>query len=74
MAMEIKKREGETPNSLIYRFNKRIQRSGLVKEVRKRQFTDRLPNKRKVRLSALYRIGKQENQDLARKVGKKSDF
>lgn len=69
MAIEVKKRDGETPGSFLFRFNKKIQRSGLVKEMRKRQFTDRTANRRKRRLAALYRITKQEEIAKVKKYG-----
>jgi len=72
MAIEVKKREGETVSSFLYRFKKRIQRSGLIKEVRKRQFKTREVNKRKRKLSALYHINKEEDITKARKYGYKN--
>ncbi len=69
MAIEIRKREGETTGSFLYRFNKKVQHSGLIKEVRKRQFRGRTANQRKRRLSALYRLGRQQDLTRARKYG-----
>ncbi len=72
MAIQIKKREGETVSSFLYRFNKRIQQSGLIKEVRKRQFKSRGDNKRKLKLSALYRKDKERELEKAKKYGYKN--
>ncbi|MBM3654688.1 MAG: 30S ribosomal protein S21 [Alphaproteobacteria bacterium] len=69
MAIKVKKREGESVNSLLYRFNKRVQQSGLVREVRRRQFEKRLPNRRKRRDSALYSREKQATIARERKLG-----
>lgn len=69
MPIRVKKREGESVNTLIYRFNKRVQQSGLVREVRKRQFRKRAVNRRKRKDSALYRKGKQEIITKERKFG-----
>jgi ribosomal protein S21 len=69
MPIRVKKREGESVNTLIYRFNKRVQQSGLVREVRKRQFRKRAVNRRKRKDSALYRMGKQEAIARDRKFG-----
>ncbi|MEK7465678.1 MAG: 30S ribosomal protein S21 [Patescibacteria group bacterium] len=69
MPLEIKKKEGETTGSFMFRFNKRVQRSGLVKEVRKRQFKSRAANRTKRRSSALYRIGKKSELAKAKKYG-----
>ncbi len=71
MALEIRKRKGENTNAFIYRFNKRIQQSGVLKEVRKRRAHGRPENKRKRRKRALYRIGKQKELAKQRKQGYK---
>lgn len=69
MAIKVRKREGESVNALLYRFNKRVQQSGLVREVRKRQFRKRAVNRQKRKQSALYRRGKQETIARERKYG-----
>ncbi len=69
MPFEVKKKEGETTGSFLFRFNKRMQRSGLVKEARKRQFKHRAPNRTKRRSAALYRIGKKSELAKAEKYG-----
>ncbi len=67
--MEIKKREGESSGSLLYRFSKKVQQSGILREVKKRRFHTRDVNKRKVRLSALHREVKRKEFERARKLG-----
>jgi ribosomal protein S21 len=69
MGIEVKKREGESAGTLIYRFTKKIQRSGVLREARKRRFHDRSLNRRKIRLSALYRGKKKEEYLKAKKLG-----
>ena len=71
MAIEVKKREGETSSSMLYRFSKRVQHSGVVKEARKRQFTGRIPNRTKRRAAALYRIERQAEFQKTKKRGSK---
>ena len=53
--LEIRKKEGESTGSFLYRFGKRVKQSGILKEVKKRRFKGRAVNRRKVRLAALYR-------------------
>jgi len=67
--IEVKKKEGENIGSFLYRFNKKIQQSGVLKEVKRRRFTRRLENKRKRRLAAIYRVQKVEEMRYARKHG-----
>jgi len=71
MAIEARKRENEAPNSLIYRFNRKVQQSGLVKETRKRTFTGRPENRMKRRKAALYRIEKRSEMAKVKKYGHK---
>ena len=69
MPLEVKKKEGESVGSFLYRFNKKVRQSGVVKEVKKRRFRSRAKNKQKRRLGALYRLRKQEEFSRARKLG-----
>lgn len=69
MALEIKRKEGESSNSVMFRFNKRVRQSGILLEVRKRRFHHRKENKRKVRLSAIYRDAKKGEMARAKKLG-----
>ncbi len=70
MAIEVKKRENETSNSMLYRFTKRVQHSGVIKEARKRQFTTRTANSTKRRAAALYRMERQSELQATKKRGK----
>ena len=70
MAIEVKKRENESPNSMLYRFSKKVQHSGVIKEARKRQFTSRTPNSTKRKAAALYRSVKQAELQKTKKRGK----
>ena len=67
--MEVKKREGESATSLMYRFSKKVQHSGILKEVRKRRFMHRSANRNKRRVLALKREGKRKELDHKRKLG-----
>ncbi|MCX6788951.1 MAG: 30S ribosomal protein S21 [bacterium] len=70
MAIEVRKRENETASSMLYRFSKRVQHGGVVKEARKRQFTTRTANSTKRRAAALYRIERQTELQKTKKRGK----
>lgn len=67
--IESKKKEGESVNSLLFRFNKRVKHSGVMKEMKKRRFKDRTVNKNKRRRTALYKVSKKEELKQARKYG-----
>lgn len=68
-AIEVRKKEGENINTLIYRFNKRIKQSGILKEAKKRRFRLRNVNRIKKRQSALYRVKKERELKRLKKTG-----
>jgi ribosomal protein S21 len=57
--ISVNRREGESVNALIFRFSKKIRRSGIAQEVRRRRFRKRSQNKLKKRLSAFHRLEKE---------------
>lgn len=67
--IETRKKEGETIGSFLFRFNKRVKQSGVLKEVRKRKTRKRPQNKNKRRSSALYKTRKEGQIFRARKYG-----
>jgi len=67
--MQVRKKEGETIGSLLYRFSKKVQQSGVLKEAKRRRFHGRPKNRNKKRLAALYRARKQEEVAKAKKLG-----
>lgn len=69
MIVHIERREGESPTSLLYRFTKKIQHSGVLKEARGRRFRKRVMNKNKRRSSALHRETKRREVEHAKKMG-----
>ena len=68
--MEVKRREGESIGSFLYRFTKKMQRSGILREAKKRRFFERPISKRKRRLSAIHRDNKKKQMERMRKLGK----
>ena len=69
--VSVHKREGESSNSLIYRFNKRTRQSGLIKECRRRRFVTRKTSKTALRESAVHREEQKESFLLKKKLGLK---
>ena len=68
--IEIKRKEGESANAFLYRFTKKIQRSGVVKQAKKIRFKSREENKRARKDSALFRIKKKTETDKLKKLGR----
>ena len=67
--MELKRREGESVSSFLYRFTKKVRQSGILVEAKKRRFKNRGVSKRTKRLSALYREAKKVEVERARRLG-----
>ena len=69
MGVFIRKKEGESDNSAIFRFTKKVQQSGVLREVKSRRFTNRNINRNKRRLSALHREKRRGELVKAKKQG-----
>jgi len=65
-----KEHETESPSSLIYKFNKRVQRSGILKEAKKRRFKTRKVNRNQRRAAALHRETRRKEIVKAKKLGR----
>lgn len=69
MGIIIKKKEGEPITSLIYRFTKKVQQSGVLREAKKRRFSHRRVTRNKRHISALYKLEKTSKIIKERKLG-----
>ena len=67
--MELKRREGESVSAFLYRFSKKMQHSGILKEAKKRRTRARTVNKNKRRIAAIYRDEKRTEIETAKKLG-----
>ncbi len=67
--IEVRKKEGETPASALFRFTKRVKQSGVLIEARKRRFRGRPMNRRKRRLGAQYKALKKAETARLKKLG-----
>ena len=67
--IHLKRKEGESNSSLIYRFTKKVVRSGVLKEVKSRRFHTRTVNRNKRRRSALHREEKRKGVERAKRLG-----
>jgi len=67
--MEIKRKEKESVTGLLYRFSLKMKQSGILREMKKRRFHQRPINRRKKRISAIYREAKKKEMEKARKLG-----
>ncbi|MDD5145141.1 MAG: 30S ribosomal protein S21 [Candidatus Pacebacteria bacterium] len=69
MAVEVKKQERETTQGLIRRFTKRIQKSGILIEARKKRFHSRVKSKDMKKRSALRKEESRIERGKLEKMG-----
>jgi len=67
--MELKRREGEATSAFLYRFSKKMQQSGILREAKKRKNKRRRITKFRKRVSAKHREEKRKEVEKARKMG-----
>lgn len=70
MAQEVKRKRGESFESLIRRFRRRIVESGRLLQAKKVRFYRRPASKGSRRRSALYREEMKRYYDYLKKIGK----
>ncbi|MFH0952011.1 MAG: 30S ribosomal protein S21 [Patescibacteria group bacterium] len=68
--VEVRKKEGESAESLVRRFNKRVQQSGVLLQAKRGRFFEPPKNKRKAREDAQRRSEIKEKKEILRKMGK----
>lgn len=68
--IEVKKKTGESVESLLRRFKKRLQRSRILLHVKEDRFFKKDLTKRSMRVSALARNKKRRQMEYLKKIGK----
>lgn len=68
--VEVKKKDGESFESLLRRFNRKIQQSGVLVRARKTRFFEAPKSKRFVREDARRRADLKEKREELKKSGK----
>lgn len=68
--IQVKKKDRETSESLIRRFSRRVQQSGVLLSVRKGRFYAKPKSRRQIRESAQYRAKIRKEVDKLKKIGK----
>lgn len=66
---EVKRKKNETFESLLRRFNKRIQQSGKLYQARKIRFRETVKSRGEQRKSALVRAKMKKEKEYLRKIG-----
>jgi ribosomal protein S21 len=74
MTVEVKKKKGESPESLLRRFTKQVQQSGLVLQVKKTQYLEHKKSKEKIKKTAQRKSKLNKKREYLKKIGKITDF
>jgi len=72
--IEVKKKASESLSSLLRRFNRKVQQSGILVQARKIRFYERPKSKNKVKESAIRCAKIFKEKEYLRKIGKEPDF
>ncbi|HEV7423562.1 MAG TPA: hypothetical protein VGO21_00030, partial [Candidatus Paceibacterota bacterium] len=68
--IEVKKNPNENNSSILRRFSRRIQESGIIRKVKGSRYNLRKESKLKVKKSALKRMGRRAQIEKLKKLGK----
>ncbi len=68
--VEVKKNSNENALSLVRRFQKRVQESGVLPRVRSLRYSDRSLSELKVKRAKLKKLAGKEKYELAKRMGK----
>ena len=68
--IEVKRKERETSESLIRRFGRRVQQSGILVQARKTRFRSEEKSKTEIRQGAMYKAKVKKVVDRLKKMGK----
>lgn len=68
--VEVRKKDGESTESLVRRFTKQVQQSRILIRAKRKRFYEPPKNKREVREQAKRRQKIKAHKDYLRKIGK----
>lgn len=71
--VEFKRKKGETFESFLRRFNKRLQQSGRLLEARQKRYHRKPKNERQKKKSALTGLDLRHKKEYLRRTGKLKD-
>jgi ribosomal protein S21 len=72
--VEVRKRDNETSDSLVRRFSRKVQQSGVLLQARKVRYYQRKKSKKKVREEAQRRNELQAERERLIKLGEIDEF
>lgn len=68
--IEVRKNPNENNSSILRRFSRRIQESGIIRKVKGTRYNVRVESKLKIKKSALKRMARRKEIEKLKKLGK----
>ncbi len=68
--IEVRKNPNENNASVLRRFSRRIQESGIIRKVKGSRYNERKESKLKIKKSALKRMARRQEIERLKKLGK----
>lgn len=68
--IEIKKNPNENNSSILRRFSRKIQESGIIRKVKGARYNERKESKLKVKKSTLKRMARRKEVEYLKRLGK----
>lgn len=68
--IEISKNNNENNASILRRFSRKVQESGIIQKVKKNRYNERALSKLKVKQGTLKKLAKRKEIEKLRKLGK----
>ncbi|MCX6753578.1 MAG: 30S ribosomal protein S21 [Candidatus Nomurabacteria bacterium] len=68
--IEVKKNTNENNMSLIRRFTRKVQESGIIQKVKSKRYNERTESKVKTKIATLKRINRKKALEKLQKLGK----
>ena len=68
--IEVRKNPNENNSSILRRFSRRIQESGIIRKVKGARYNQRHESKLKIKKSALKRMSRRQEIEHLRKLGR----
>ena len=68
--IEVRKNPNEASSSILRRFSRKIQESGIIQGVKGNRYSERKKSKLKIKKNALRRLARRKEIERLRKLGK----
>ncbi|MDP3964362.1 MAG: 30S ribosomal protein S21 [bacterium] len=72
--VEVRRKEGESGESVVRRFTRKVQQSGLLLRAKRRRFYEPVQTKRQIKEDAIRRKGVKDKREYLKRIGKLEEW